>query len=201
VISYFQCTVCYQIEPEANWLAASTEGSRQCPHCHSAGKQRAWPTAEVQELIHFVQDYEKTSPSYSQVTCVFLASALELMLEELLGVMAYMDLQYEEASILVEPLLEAYQGRSRMLQLYRRLGHDTFPGELQELGHSQFWEHWNTIALARNRAVHGKPKEIEQVSPSLVGATIEEALAAFALLHNQYNQESLCYEAALQHPT
>jgi hypothetical protein len=200
-MNYSQCTVCRQIEPEVNWLAASTNGSQKCLHCQSEGKQRAWPTAEVQELIGFVQDYDKASPSYSQVTCVFLSSALELMLEELLSVVAYMDLLYEEVSVLVESLLEAYQGRSRMLQLYKRLGYDSFPRELQKLGYSDFWEHWDRVASTRNHVVHGKPKEGERITPSLVDTTIQEALAVFALLHNQYNQESLHYKAALQHKT
>jgi hypothetical protein len=95
--------------------ALTKDQENKCIHCNAVGTQGEWPNAEVTELISFIRNYDSGSPHYNQVACVFTSSLLELLLEELLTNMAYMGLTFDQASILVDALIEAHQGRSRML--------------------------------------------------------------------------------------
>ena len=162
--NYFQCDKCQQIEPELNWQKEAS--GLRCQHCATVGGE-AWPSKEISELIGFVHSYSQTSPEYGLVTCVFLATALEILLEYLITIMAFQELLYDEAFILVDALLETNQGRSRRLQLYSLLGYGSFPEEVQHLGYRQFMEHWNDIVEARNKSVHGDPKASQHITPFL----------------------------------
>jgi transcription elongation factor Elf1 len=193
--TYFECKNCGQIESESRWLK---DGERsKCVYCE-IGEPSPWPTAEVKELIDFVQGYDPKSSHYFRVTTVFLASALELMLEDLLYTMAWMDMTYDEVSILVEALIESHQGRSRMFDLYRRIGHDSFHKEVRNLSYKQFLDHWENVVSARNHFVHGKSDVVQEITGSLIEMTIVEALEVFSALHNEYNVESLHYKVGME---
>lgn len=192
--NYFVCNRCGQIEPTSRW--GSNGEQLRCPHCFHTGFRNLWPPVEVKTFIDFIKNYDCEAPFYSQIATVFLSSFLELMFEELLSVMAYMDLLYDEVDMLVDALLDGYQGRSRMFVLYKRLGYGSFHKEVEELGYKKFLEHWDIIVSARNKVVHGKPKEGEKINSSIVKITIKEALSVFSSLHNRYNMESLHYSTA-----
>jgi len=194
---YFLCDNCDQIEPKSRWNKGST-GLLKCIHCDAEGTNGTWPTPEVGKLIEFILNYDQESPEYGQVTSVFLSSVLELMLEELLSTMAYFDLTYDEAGILVDALIEGYQGRTRMFTLYKTIGYGTFHEAVRDIGIPEFTNHWDEIAPVRNEVVHGKFEKGKDITPKLINTTIDEALAVFSQLHNIYNQESLIFRAATE---
>ncbi len=184
MLTYYQCKDCGFVEPEAKWHKQQT--AQVCPDCAAVGKNADWPSMEILELMTFVRDYDKISSEYGLVASVFLSSALELLLEHLIFKMAIEDLLYEEAGHLVELLLDAYQGRSRRLQLFAKVGYGSFREETTELGHCGFLGHWDEIAEARNKTVHGDPKFARTVTPQLVECTIGEGLEVFSKLNNRY---------------
>jgi hypothetical protein len=194
---YFQCDSCGQIESKQTWKKLS-KNRYKCKHCKQARKQTIWPPAELRNLLEFIGSFSEKSPRYPQVACVFLSSALELLLEHLLSVMAYQDLLYHEAGMLVDALLDGYQGRSRMFTLYSRIGYGTFHESVKKMGSKQFLSNWDTIVEARNNVVHGRLTYCKNVTPDLVKRTIVDALDVFAHLHNQYNAESLQYRVATE---
>ena len=104
--------------------------------------------------------------------------------------MAFQDLLYEEAYLLVDALLEGYQGRSRMFTLYSKIGYGTFHDAVKKMGNKQFLSNWDVIVEARNNVVHGRINNCENITPDLVERTITDALDVFSQLHNQYNAES-----------
>lgn len=112
--------------------------------------------------------------------------------------MAYFDLTYDEAGILVHALIEGYQGRTRMFTLYKSIGYGTFHEAVQVVGIPQFTSHWDEIVRVRNQVVHGKFEKGKDIIPKLINTTIDEALAVFSQLHNIYNQESLVFRAATE---
>lgn len=194
---YFRCNSCGQIELEHSWTKSNDQ--QICPHCKAISKE-SWPTSEVAELLGFVLDYDKLQPRYTQVVSVFISSAFELMLEELITMMMYWNLSYEEGSMLVDALLDSHQGRARMLWLYKRMGHSSFSDEAKQIGHPDFARNWDRLTSIRNMIVHGKFKEAELIQPEFAATIIGDSLEVFRILYNQYIRETVMYEHAMLTP-
>ena len=192
--SYVQCGDCGQVERGQAWEKLRYK----CKYCQQACSQTIWPAPELQNLLEFISSFNEKSPHYPQVACVFLSSAFELLLENLLTVMAYQDLLYDEAYMLVDALLDGYQGRSRMFTLYSKIGDGTFHDAVKNTGNNEFLSNWDTIVESRNNVVHGRLTDCKSITPELVEQTIADALYVFSKLHNQYNAESLQYRVALE---
>ncbi len=192
--SYFKCGDCGQIGKGPPW-----KGLRyKCKHCKKANSHTIWPGPELRSLLEFIGSFDEASLHYPRVVCVFLSSTFELLLEDLLVVMAYQDLLYDEAFMLVDALLEGYQGRSRMLTLYSKIGHGTFHDDVKKTGNKQFLSDWDVIVKSRNNVVHGRLITCEVITPELTERTITDALEVFSQLHNRYNTESLHYRVATE---
>lgn len=194
-VLHYQCRICWQIEPNTSWV--SEGGIKVCSHCGASNKHESWPSTEVRELLETVAKYKDVnSLEYGLVASVFISAALELLLERLLFTMAIENLHYEEAGHLVEYLLDSNQGRARRVKLYSLLGYDSLQNESSEVGYESFMKHWNEIAEARNKSVHGDLKASTKLEAPLIELTITEALAVFSKLHNKYSSESLSYKVA-----
>ncbi len=193
---YHLCTECYQIEPDSEWIIE--RGNKTCKHCGASNKYELWPSTEIRELFETIKKYNSESFEYGLVSSVFISAALELLLERLLFKMAIENLLYDEVGHLIEYLLDSNQGRSKRLQLYKRLGYGSFEKEAKESGYNHFLKHWNEIAEIRNKSVHGDIKEGTKLKSSLVETTISESLAVFSRLYNKYNTESIRYDVATE---
>lgn len=191
--NYLECDRCGQIELEKN--CGARDAKVTCRHCECS-LTREWPGSELAELVNFILSFSQSQPRYSQVASVFLASIFELLLEQLLTTMLYMDLLYDEVCILVDALIESHQGRSRMLELYRKVGYGSFREEATGLGFTDFVNNWDSVVSARNKIVHGKTEEASELEPEMVERTILDGLEVFRLLHNKYKKESLAYTSA-----
>jgi hypothetical protein len=195
--TYFKCSSCGQIELENHSVIVDSQ--YVCQHCKE-NKKEVWPHSDVAELLGFVLNYEYAQPRYSQVVSVFLSTAFELLLEELVTMMMYWDLTYDQGSMLVDALLDSHQGRSRMLWLYKRVGHGSFSEEAREIGYSDFATNWDKLASTRNKIVHGKLNEAEVITQEYAGKLIEDGLEVFRILYNQYFQETSDYKYAMRTP-
>lgn len=193
--SYIECSDCGQIIEGKAWTGLRTK----CKFCHKSIEQRIWPSPEVMNILVFINSHDVKSPQYPQIACVFLSSALELMLEELLYVMTFEDLLYEDAFVLADALFDGYQGRSRMFTLYSKIACGTFHGAVKKIGVSRFLKDWDILVDARNKVVHGNINKCEKITQDLIERTINDALIVFSNLHNQYNTESIKYKSALKY--
>lgn len=190
-IVYKQCKNCEFISE------GKKDDGVNCPKCASADFD-CWPTLEVDNLFLLIHEKENQDPfEYQLIASVFCSAAFELLLEQLLFVMAIEDLSYEEAGHLVEKLLDSNQGKSRRLDLYSRLGYGSFSKEAKDLGYHSFLKEWDKLTMVRNQCVHGNiPKEIT-VTPTFTNKLIEDGMKVFSGLHNKYNEESLQFKIGL----
>lgn len=194
---YYQCDECWQIEQDVDWV--TQQDSKICKHCNKKDKHKSWPSPEIRELFETIAKYEKTdSFEYGLIASVFVSAALELMLERLLFTMAIEGMWHEDVEHLIVYLINSNQGRAKRIQLYKRLGYDSFDKEASDIGYKLFLKHWTEIAEIRNKSVHGKLTEGTKLKSSLVEITISEALAVFSKLHNKYNVYSIPYQVATE---
>ncbi len=188
---YLKCPTCRQIEIMTTYFGC-------CPYCNAIRQKETWPDPELEYLFKAIDKLDKESPFYSQISCVFVCSGIELLLENLLSLMAYRDNMWEEVWLLVDPLLEAYQGRERMLMLYTKIGHGSFQNEVKKLGKSKFLINWNDLVKSRNLIVHGHFSDSKFITPIFIENIINDALEVFSKLYNEYNLESLVYKMATE---
>lgn len=194
---YFKCGSCGLIELESE--CKDSHSQLICCHCNGT-KRNNWPSIDVSELLGFILSYDKSQPRYSQVVSIFLSSTLELLLEELLLMILYWDLLYEEVCFLVEALLDSHQGRGRMLELYKRIGHCSFAEESKQLGYKDYFRNWEILISTRNKIVHGKMKEAPVINSDFVEKMIRDSLEVFRLLHNEYYIETSAYKWSMRTP-
>lgn len=119
--TYYICTKCENIEKDSNWKKDESN-SYTCIKCGAIEKKDIWPSKEIETMLSFILEYDDRATEYGQITAVFLSSVLELFLENLLYTVAYFDLSYDDAGILVD----AYSGKNRMISLFKKIGYGSF---------------------------------------------------------------------------
>ena len=196
--TYFQCTNCHNIEKVSNWIKDKSN-SYKCIKCEAVDKKDIWPPKEVEIILGLIISYDSRAAEYVPIASVFLASVLELLLEELLYTMAYFDLTYDEASILVDALIDAHRGKNQLISLYKKIGYEPFHSAVEDLGYSDFNRKWGELVKVRNKAVHGILAVDNTISQKTIETTIKDALEVFSKLRNKYNKESLNYKGAVRH--
>jgi hypothetical protein len=196
ITTYFACGDCGQIEEGLPWVKLRN----QCKHCGKSNRQEIWPAPETRSLLEFINNYDTNSPHYTRIVAVFLSSSLELLLEKLLELMALVqfDYQIEDISVIMDAMIEGYQGKSRMLILFSKLGYGTFHQAVKKIKKEKFLKNWETITEVRNKVVHGKFEDQDRISPDLVEEIIIDSLYVFSQLHNEYNINSIQYRIATE---
>ncbi|MDB6016492.1 MAG: hypothetical protein JWR19_981 [Pedosphaera sp.] len=103
---------------------------------------------------------------------------------------------WECIEFVMSPLLEAYRGRARQLQLYRHLGYASFDKDCIDAGLPNYGALWQKISNQRNQFAHTTVKPESSISPREIRSFIHETLIVFSLIHNKYNRETTGYDAA-----
>jgi hypothetical protein len=122
-------------------------------------------------------------------------------MREQLTTMAIQDNLWEDVFVIIDPLLDAYRGRERLLQLYRRIGYGTFFEECSEAGIPDYPARWKDIAERRNQFAHStgeRNQDLEPLTPLIVNAFVADSLTVFCQLHNKYNRETIAHQAATE---
>ena len=187
---YFLCSSCHQIEPKEIWITPYL--IKQCVHC-SGSRFEKWPSRDIQDLFDHAINYDKKDDHYSLVTSVFISTALELLLENLLNSIIYLEGDYDEIGYLADLLIDSYQGKFRRLSLFKRINGRSFSAEAKDTGNKNFIKHWDEFSQKRNKLVHGIDYQNKEITHSQVVTIIDEALDVFYKLHNQFNVESFSY--------
>jgi hypothetical protein len=179
---FIRCCRCWFVDEKK-----TAEQNSACPRCGGM-KFDSWPQKEIVDLFSLIEKYELNDFENKLVVCVFLCSALELLLEEQVSALAYEEALIPEYSMLVDILLDTFQGRSRLLQLYNRLGFRKFSDDLRELNYLHFENDWKNLAEFRNKIVHGNPHVVQNIDESLLKRLLFESLKVFQLLNNINSQ-------------
>ncbi len=182
---YLRCLNCGQIETRGHWT--SKKSALHCSFCENA-KSTSWPDTEVIELISFVNSLSMKQPQFSQIASVFISAALEILLEQIVTMMLYMDLPYEDAFPLVNIIIESHQGRSRLLSLYKRFGGTSFSERAKDVGYPGFMKEWDELVETRNKFVHGKAKELPLLERAKIETLVRDGFEVFRQVHNVENE-------------
>ena len=145
-------------------------------------------------MFNAVDKFEEETLEYNIIASVFISSALELLLEKLIYIMAIEDLSYEQADHLVECVLDTNQGRSRRLNLFKYFGYGSFNDHVSKIGYKKYMKKWEKIINIRNKSVHGEVKNLEKLSKNFLNNFIDESLDIFSTLNNIYNEESFTFK-------
>ena len=194
--AYSRCGTCGSI---ARHEGPPLDDFPACPECLQTHGQAAWPPQELAELRNFVLSLDEGSPSFGAVASVFTSAFLEGLLEKQVYAMALMDMDYNDAGVLADLLLESHQGRARLLHLYKRLGYRPLSADAAMAGCPAFVADWDAIARARNRILHGRPEAAKGITLPLIQRAFADGLEVFSLSHNTYNRETHRYLAATGH--
>lgn len=188
---YYICKKCNQIEPKELWETQNL--TKECNYCSRSEYQR-WPSQDIIDLFDHAMMYDPKDDHYSLVTSVFVSTALELLFEDLLILILYIDLNFHETGFVVDLLLDSFQGKSRRLQLYKKYVGISFSKEAIDTGNKNFFNNWERISSIRNKKIHGLDKNQLEISPKFIKTIVSEALDVFYKLHNKYNRETFFFD-------
>jgi len=172
------------------------DGQLKCSSCGKIDRNEEWPDPSIREILQVVLDAPSDQPHYERFSCLLLSACLEDMMKQQLRIMAVFNSSWEEADFLISPLLDAYRGRQRQLQLYSRLGHGTFKTDCVEADRPMYSAQWHRISGQRNHFAHSTEAPESSLSPSEIQAFVKDTLIVFSRIHNKYDRETLDYNAA-----
>ena len=166
-----------------------------CPRCNKKKSLSIWPSQEIIELLDYISMFNSKSKHFKEMSIVFLCSILELLLESTLVMMIWQELM-PEAFIIVDNMLNGYQGRNRLLLLYNKMGYGSFKEHLKEINKSEFLKNWDLIVEERNKIVHGKLGIYKSyfnknITHCLIRKQVKLSLEVFALLNNYLLEKHL----------
>jgi hypothetical protein len=186
IIDYSRCHKCNQIVGRVG----------ECEFCRGT-RRWEWPSPDTAELLNHALTLDPGAPHGRRIGVIFSCVAFERLLEDLLYAMAFGELLYDEASLIVEALIDGYQGRSRMLSLFARIGYGTFHQQADALGFPEFPMWWNEIVAERNALVHSRQRRSSGDQKAVeLEPFIHRGLQLFAALHNRYNMEATQFKTA-----
>lgn len=183
MIEYLSCTHCRYIYIKEELIHDSS--NILCSIC-SSDDFSPWPGSEVLDLLAHVETLNPTDSHYKIIASVFISSAFEVLLDELLAITALYDRYYDEVNYLFDLLMDSYQGKNRKLQLFGHFADTSFEREAKETGNPKFFDHWGNVTYVRNNLVHGKKRLKKQLTKEQIETVIKEGLEVFSSLSNKY---------------
>ncbi len=196
--SYRRCCSCDQIHPVA--ADGFDEKAYVCPDCGKQGWNEEWPDSSIRRIMTFVASLPPSDPDCERMSCLLLSACLEDLMRQQLTTMALHGTIWEEISLVLDPLLDAYRGRHRQMQLFGRIGYGTFSKNCAEAGFPDYPRRWGQVADQRNHYAHSASEPYKALQNVCFLEFIRETKALFAHLHNSYNTETTGYAAATDPP-
>lgn len=197
---YRRCNSCGQIAALGVWHRANN-GDINCASCGKSNSNNLWPEPSVRTILEMVLNAPPHEPYYERLACLLLTACLEEMMRDQLWIMGMFDGMWLDTDFLLEPLLDAYRGRQRQLQLYRRLGYGSFADECKEADLPDYTLRWQQISDQRNHFAHSTSESTVSLSADDIERFICDALVLFSRIHNKYNAQTIGYKAAISPPS
>lgn len=187
-ISCKKCGIIYQREVKFH-----NNKYKSCDICYYMNYSN-WPAREIIELLSHVEKLNPQDIHYEIIASIFISSAFEFLLDDLLSIAALYDRYYDEVDYLFELLMDSYQGKKRKLILYSHFGDNSFEKEVKETGNNNFMDHWDQITEIRNSRIHGDFYQKHRLTKEQVMKVITEGLDVFYKLSNKYKRRAHEYK-------
>ncbi len=183
---YLRCPACAMLVSDPMFELASLE--KPAPCCGASGASRGiWPGLQARKLLEIADIQDNAQPDGHRIAILFLASALEIMLEDVLVELLRQDTASEA---LIEATLDSNQGVERRRVLFGRLN-GTPLGELLTEGWGQeFLCDWSALAARRNKVAHGRYYYHGSEDVVLLERVRRDCLRAFAIMHNEVTRRA-----------
>lgn len=177
---YVRCPACRIVvyDPELTLAAVATSA----PCCGASGvSRRIWPGMQAVKLLEIAESQDQGEPEGHRIAVLFFASALEVMLEDVLFELIR---QHTASEALSEAVLESYQGVGRRRSLFGRLSGTALGDLLKEDWGQEFLRDWSTLAERRNKVAHGSYYYRGSEDVELVDRMRRSYLRTFVEMHN-----------------
>ena len=191
---YRQChsceTICKVSEPDADEYV--------CIECGKKNFSEEWPNTSVQRLFDIVSSPSDLDSDYERIACLLVTSCMEDLMRELIVVLAQQGTYYDQVSLLIDPLLDGYQGKDRQLKLFGKLAYKSFKEECKEIEFPKFVSQWSEIVERRNHFAH-TARQPRKDSPQIAfDFFVQDSLEVFRRISNKYNKKTINYQSAFE---
>jgi hypothetical protein len=190
ISSYRQCpdckTVLFDPKRELSQLSVKTS----C--CGSFGKARIiWPSIIVHKYLELVNNLDPNSEDDQKISVVFLSSAFEMMLEDILWELLF---KHTPSPLLADSIMDSFHGKERRIKLFDSISDNKFSEITKD--DKEFTERWNEITFLRNRVAHGdyfvsskKYNEVESID-----YLYDNCLKYFSKIENEVQSQKAFYK-------
>lgn len=183
---YLRCAACRILlfDPgyKLGWL------STPAPCCGAQGESpESWPGLQAIKLLEIAENQDIDTPEGIRVGVLFLASALEVMLEDVLVELLR---QHTTSDGLREAVLEGYQGIERRRALFGRLSNTSLGDLLKEEWGQEFLRDWRTLTTQRNKIAHGSYYFRGSEDVELIKRLRASVLRSFVEMHNHVTRRA-----------
>ncbi len=177
---YVRCPDCRMLvcDPELKLAAVDTPA----PCCGARGASRGiWPGLQALKLLEIAEGQDQEQPEGHRIAVLFFASALEVMLEDVLVELLR---QHTVSEALSEAVLDSHQGVERRRSLFGRLSGTALGDLLNEDWGQEFLRDWNMLAARRNKVAHGSYYYRGSEDVVVIHRMRRSYLRAFVEIHN-----------------
>lgn len=178
---YIQCPACRRLNFDPDRKLARRDEPAPC--CGASGEARIiWPSAETHDILEIARKRRLGTAQGRRIAIVFLATALEMLLESILWELLA---AHRSSVFLSEIILDGYRGRDRRIGLFKTLSGKSISNVLKAKKLENFLADWDEIARARNDIAHGQYfYERKGRTGVLIKRVINSCLQVFAELQN-----------------
>ena len=189
---YLRCPACGILLFDPTFELAALAKPAPCCGAHGASRE-IWPGLQAMKLLEIVDSHDREPAEDHRIALLFLASALEIMLEDVL-----VELLRQETSseVLIEATLDCNQGVERRRTLFGRLSGTPLGELLTEDWGQEFLRDWGTLSARRNKVAHGKYYYRGSEDVVLLQRVRRNCLRAFVEMHNRVSRRAVTHPIA-----
>ena len=184
--SYLTCGSCNSVNQSEFWIVGDNK-ELCCPNCLASGGGSSWPDTQVQQLFLSIRNLQGELLEYNQIASVLFVAAVRHLVEDLVRMVAFEDLLYEEAGHLVETLLALNPKHDQLLIVLEQLSGDCYEDLVDETSEEKFYPTFLRIMNIRNQLLYGEYCEVSELPHEFVEQIIPKTLEIFSSLYNDYN--------------
>ncbi len=182
---YLQCPDCRKLVLDPNLQLGRVD--TPCPLCAASGSSRGiWPGLDALKLLDvaFAQDLDLQDGH--RVAVLFLASAFEVMLADILSTLVKDHCASER---LADVVLDEWDTLARRKALFSSLSVRSLGEILNTPQDQQFLQDWDALAKRRNQMAHGHYYYRGSEDAVVLGRLQGQAFHAFAKIHNEVEDQ------------
>jgi hypothetical protein len=177
---YMRCPACRRVVLDPDRKVAVH--GEPAPCCGGKGEGGlVWPSVEIHDVIDIAKKQKLRTPRGRRVAIVFLASALEMLLEDVLWELLEV---HGSSNSLSKLVLDGYHGRDRRVGVFKTLAGKSVSEVLRAKHLDSFDEDWKAITKARNGIVHKYTYERGDDQQAQIQRVIDRCFEAFEELNN-----------------